>query len=160
MVGPDDPSQWIDVLEGGDCSGGRWSVTVVLLPSLGCRVLNTDFSLGYCGVGGASLANRLDAGKRHAVWWAPYSGRIYEKTRFSSLAETGFSVVVSQLQNAPVVLVLSRLCPRVRLLLAVLSSYQHNRCDVPIPHQSRYDIVLTSSSNSPGKGRGCADLSL
>lgn len=50
----------------------RWKVgcvTVVLLRSLGCRVLMTDVLLGYCGVGGASLATRLDAGKRHAVWW-------------------------------------------------------------------------------------------
>ena len=34
-------------------------VTVVLLPSLGCRVLMTDVLPGYCGVGGASLATRL-----------------------------------------------------------------------------------------------------
>ncbi len=78
--------------------------TVVQLPSLGCRVLMTDVSLGYCWVGGASLANRLDAGKRHAVWWTNYSGGLYEKTRFSSMAETGFSAVVSQALDAPVVL--------------------------------------------------------
>jgi hypothetical protein len=79
-------------------------VTVVLLPSLGCRLLNTDVSLGYCGVGGASLATRLDAGKRHAVWWTDCCGGLYEKTRFSSMAETGFSAVVSQAQDAPVML--------------------------------------------------------
>jgi len=138
-------------------------VTALLLPSLGCRVLNTDVLSGYCGVGGASLATRLDAGKRHAVWWTPYSGRIYEKTRYSSMAATGFSKGVCQSLDAPVDLVLSRLypmSPRVRLLLAVLSSYQHNRCDVLMSYQSRYDSVLTSSSNSPGKERGCADLSL
>lgn len=79
-------------------------VTVVLLPSLGCRVLNTDVSFGYCGVRGASLATRLDAGKRHAVWWTDCCGGLYEKTRFSSMAETGFSAVVSQALDAPVVL--------------------------------------------------------
>lgn len=79
-------------------------VTVVLLPSLGYRVLKTDVYLGYCGVGRASLATRLDAGKRHAVWWTDCCGGLYEKTRFSSMAETGFSAVVSQALDAPVVL--------------------------------------------------------
>lgn len=44
-------------------------VTAVLLPSLARRVLMADLLLLCCGVGGASLATRLDAGKRHAVWW-------------------------------------------------------------------------------------------
>lgn len=88
-------------------------VTVVVLPSLGCRVLMTDVSLGYCGVGSASLATRLDAGKRHAVWWTDCCGGIYEKTRFSSMAETGFSVVVCQVLDAPVEVYLMSPLPEV-----------------------------------------------
>lgn len=78
--------------------------TVVLIPSLVCRVLIVDVFQRYCGVGGASLATRLDAGKRHAVWWTDCRSGLYEKTRFSSMAETGFCVVVSQALDAPVVL--------------------------------------------------------
>lgn len=79
-------------------------VTVVLLPSLVRRVLMADLLLICRGVGGASLATRLDAGKRHAVWWTDCCGGLYEKTRFSSMAETGFSAVVGQALDAPVVL--------------------------------------------------------
>jgi hypothetical protein len=118
-------------------------VTVVLLPSLGCRMLMTDVSLGYCGVGGASLATRLDAGKRHAVWWTDCCGGIYEKTRFSSMAETGFSAVFSQALDAPVVLSFMSPLPEGQhegYLLSRLTSIGVT----PLPYQSRYDAVLTS----------------
>lgn len=85
----------------------RWKVgcvTEVLLPSLVRRVLMTDFLMLSCGVWGASLATRLDAGKRHAVWWTDCCGGLYEKTRSSSMAETGFGVAVSDALDAPVVL--------------------------------------------------------
>lgn len=79
-------------------------VTAMLLPSLVRRMLMTDFLMLSCGVWGASLATRLDAGKRHAVWWTDCCGDLYEKTRSSSMAETGFGVAVSEALDAPVVL--------------------------------------------------------
>ena len=118
-------------------------VTMVLLPSQGCRVLMAEVLLGYCGVGGASLATRLDAGKRHAVWWTDCYGGIYEKTCFSSMAETGFGAVVSQALDAPVVL----------CFMSPLPKGQHEGCLLSrltsigvtsLPYQSRYDAVLTS----------------
>jgi len=126
-------------------------VTVVQLPSLVRRVLMTDVSLGYCRVGGASLATRLDAGKRHAVWWTDCSGGLYEKTRFSSMAETGFSEVVSKALDAPVVCVLGLLCPRRPSCSTVccvergcLLSRTTSIVVTYLPDQSRYGEVLTS----------------
>lgn len=135
-------------------------VTVVLLPSLGCRVLMTDVLSGYCGVGGASLATRLDAGKRHAVWWTDCCSGLYEKTRFSSMAETGFSAVVSQALDAPVVLCLRSPLPEVTTIEVSCCLVLPARwSDVPAASKPIRHCTDVNHS-SPGKGRGCADLSL
>ena len=134
-------------------------VTVVPLPSLGCRVLMTDVLLGYYGVGGASLATRLNAGKRHAVWWTDCCGCRYEKTRFSSMAETGFSAVVSQALDAPVVLCFMSPLPEGQhegCLLSHLTSIGVTPPAVSKPIRRGTDVT----QSSPGKGRGCAGLSL
>ena len=134
-------------------------MTVALLPSLGCRVLKTDVLLGYCGVGGASLATRLDAGKRHAVWWTDCCCGLYEKTRFCSMAETGFSKGVCQALDAPVVLSFTSPLPEGTTWRVFAVSYYQHRCDVPaVTKPIRCGTDITQSS--PGKGRGCADLSL
>ena len=75
--------------------------------------------------------------------WTDCRGGIYEKTRFSSIAETGFGAVVSQALDAPV-----ELC-----FMSPLPEGQHEGClpsrltsigVTPLPYQSRYDAVLTS----------------
>lgn len=135
-------------------------VTVVLLPSLGCRVLMTDVLSGYCGVGGASLATRLDAGKRHAVWWTDCRGGLYEKTRFSLMAETGFCAVVSQALDAPVVLCLRSPLPEVTTIKVSCCLVLPARwSDVPAASKPIRHCTDVNHS-SPGKGRGCADPSL
>ncbi len=135
-------------------------VTVVLLPSLGCRVLKSDVLSGNCWVGGVSLATRLDAGKRHAVWWTDCRGGLYEKTRFSSMAETGFSAVVSQALDAPVALCLRSPLPEVTTIKVSCCLVLPARwSDVPaVSKPIRCGTDVTQSS--PGKGRECADLSL
>ena len=133
-------------------------LTVVQLPSLARRVLMADLLLLCCGVGGASLANRLDAGKRHAVWWVNLRSCIYEKTRSSSMAETGFGVVIGQALDAPMVCVLGLLCPRRPGCTTVccvergcLLSRSTSIVVTSLPYQSRYDSVQCHSKFT-GKG--------
>lgn len=76
------------------------------------------------------------------------------------MAATGFSMVVCQALDAPVVMYLMSPLPEVTTIKGgAVSSYQHIGV-TSLPYQSRYDIVLTSISKSPGKRRECADPSL
>ena len=133
--------------------GRRREWTVVLIPSLGCRVLMVDVFSRDCGVGGASLATRRNAGKRHAVWWTDSCGGLYEKTRSSSMAATGFRIGIRLVLDAPVVAYFMSPLPEVRQSRVVLSSCPHHWCDVhavskPIRHHA--DV---RRPRSPGKRR-------
>lgn len=124
---------------------------MLLLPSLARRVLMADLLLPCCGVGGASLATRLDAGKRHAVWWTDCYGGLYEKTRFSSMAETGFSAVVGQALDAPVVLSFTSPLPE-GTIKGCLLSRPTSIVVTSLSYQSRYDAVLTSLKGHRERG--------
>lgn len=95
----------------------------------------------------------------------PCGGRIaavvyIKKTRFSSMAETGFSAVVSQALDAPVVLCLRSPLPEVTTIKVSCCLVLPARwSDVPAASKPIRHCTDVNHS-SPGKGRGCADPSL